>query len=263
VNPVAEERLPHSIGGLTDLALAAYATRFPLYAALAAFSLALQAAAEWTFPSRTDALNVASIVGDALVVAAVAIGVARYAANCAHPDDRVREAAATEPDETADAPLLQAALRRWFSAAGALTIAWLIFATTYPASGFVAPAEPGAAMLMVLSAPATWLVWAAVALAAPLASILPDSPALAIFTGFARSIMLALRVRNLGRLCVLAFATIVPLLLEIVLTDVFQRRELPHAAFWANTPADAIVTGPLAALQTVFALDFTRRANGR
>jgi hypothetical protein len=38
------------------------------------------------------------------------------------------------------------------------------------------------------------------------------------------------------------------------------KRGATHVSFWANLPIDALSVGPIAAIQTAFALDFARRA---
>jgi len=58
---------------------------------------------------------------------------------------------------------------------------------------------------------------------------------------------------------VLSFATVVPTMLESMLVDALQRRGAGHVFYLANFPIDVLVVGPLAAVQSIFALDFARR----
>jgi hypothetical protein len=75
--------------------------------------------------------------------------------------------------------------------------------------------------------------------------------------GLVRAVTLSFHRSNLARLVIVAFASIVPLMLETILSD---PRFHVTRQFWITIPIDALTVGPLAALQTVFALDFARRA---
>lgn len=245
---LGEDRLPPTIGGLIDLAFASYGERAPLYAALAAVLLVLCTALEFLWPAKGDALtrSIANAFLDvffqALVIAAVALGIGT----------RVGAGETARPRA-----LLDGALGRWLPVLGAMLIVQFIVAFTQQAGAIGPVSDP---VLTLVSAPVTWLLWGALGLAGPCAALNGDRPAIAILTGFGRALMLGLRVVNLPRLCIVAFATVMPMLLQSVLFDLLQRRGIGHADFWASIPLDALIVGPLAALQTVFALDFARRA---
>jgi hypothetical protein len=52
-----------------------------------------------------------------------------------------------------------------------------------------------------------------------------------------------------------------PTLVETVLGDQLAIRRVAGSQFIANIPIDALVTGPLQAIFTVFYLDFVRRTD--
>ncbi len=242
-----DERLPPSIGGLIELAFSAYAERARLYLGLALIVFALCGLVElsWpyvgTHPELKDELvePLVELFVESLLVAAVALGIG------------TRVAGGTAAAQS----LVDGAFARWLPVIGTLTIVTLIVDSTAPASGLLG--FEGA--LAVVAAPFCWLLWGALGLAGPIAALSPDRSAIAILTSFGRALALGLRLTNVPRLCIVALATVVPLLLEAVLANALQQRHVPHALFWAGIPIDALVAGPLAALQTVFALDFARR----
>lgn len=243
---VGDERLPPSIGGLVDLAFSAYVQRAPLYLGLAVLVFVLAGAVELASALSKSAdvaainLMLYSLFADAFVVAAVALGIGTRVAG-----------------ETAPAGALAGgALRRWMAVLGTMTVVQFVFQLTAGSSGLGPIGDWGD----VVFAPFVWLLWGALSLAAPIAALAPERAPRAMALALFRSLSLGLRGTNLTRLCVVAFAGVVPLLLEEVLGDLLQQRHVPHAIFWANVPIDALVVGPLAALQTVFALDFARRA---
>jgi len=240
------ERLPPSIGGLVDLAFSAYVQRAPLYLGLAAIVFALcgavYLASSFSKSADVTALNLTlcQLFADAFVITIVALGTGTRVAG-----------------ETPPAGALAAgALQRWMPVLGTLTVVQFVFQLTAGSSGLGATGD----WSDVLFAPAVWLLWGALSLAAPLAALAAERAPRAMALALFRSLSLGLRVANLPRLCVVAFAGVVPLLLEEVVGDLLFQRHVPHAIFWANVPVDALVVGPLAALQTVFALDFARRA---
>ena len=247
MTPIRDDRLPPTVGGLIDLAFASYGERALLYAGLAGILFALCAALEFLWPAHGDdaarsvAMTFLDLFMQALVIAAVALGIGT----------RVGTGETALPRA-----LLGGALNRWLPVLGAMMIVQFIVVWTLQA-GAIGPIDDP--VLTIFSAPVTWLLWGALGLAGPCAALNGDRPARAILTGFGRALMLGLRAANLPRLCIVAAATVAPLLLQSVLFDVFQRRGLGHADFWASIPIDALIVGPLAALQTVFALDFARR----
>lgn len=245
---IGDERLPQSVGGLIDLAFAAYVERAPLYLGLALLVFLVCGAVDLgstlfgaPIELTENALSLASVFADAFVVAVVAIGVGS------------RVAGATGTPRA----LLGGAVERWLPVLGAMIIVQFISVVTSIGGAIGGLPDPPAAA--IVTAPVTWLLWGAMSLAGPVAALNGDRPTVAILTGFWRALVLSLRMQNLPRLCLVAFATIVPVLLEEVLADTLGRRGLSAASFWAQIPIDALAVGPLAALQTVFALDFARR----
>jgi hypothetical protein len=251
VNAAGEgERLPPSIGGLIDLGLATWATRAPLYLALSAALFALCGAVEALWPAHTDSARVLKVLvvvygelfGLAYIVAAAALGVATRVAG-EHVSTRL---------------LLAGALERWPAVLGAMIVVQLVVELTLPFSALGPLPDP--AVLALFTAPIIWLLWGVINLAGPIAALSGERPLIALLTSFARAIGLSLRPGNFVRVCVLGFATIVPTLIASVLFDVLGKRAVPHIAFWAAIPIDMLTVGPLAAIQTAFALDFARRA---
>ncbi len=240
------ERLPSAIGPLVDLALHAYGRTFLLASLLSLGVFVVTGLAELAMPSHMDpnlrvlGLILVELLGCGFVVAVVALSVAADVAGT----------------RLGRRTLLRGAAYRWAGVFGATLFAWATYDLTGLAGAITPDADAGALIL----APVTWLLWGAVGLAAPIAALSPDLPVLAAFTAFGRSLMLSLRVVNLSRLAIVAFATVVPLLLETMLLRELTRRGIAYADFWSSVPVDCLVLGPLAALQTVFALDFARRA---
>jgi len=237
------ERLPSSVDGLLELAFAGYVQRIGLYLALAAGIFAVYVAIEFApFPpdgvAREAAYIAGSLVADALLVGAVAMGIAARIAG----------------KPLTSRAVLGAATDRWLPVMGALTITNFFVSYTSDLGALGPDRGP-----FMFAAPLFWLLWGAMALSGPVAALSSDPPALAIVTGFARAVAISLRLQNLARLCLVAFAAVVPLLLGEIVYDLMHQHGIGHALFWANAPIDALATGPLAALQTVFALDFARR----
>lgn len=245
------ERLPPSIGGLIDLGFVAWAKRAPLYLALSIGVFALCGALEALWPARTPnasalkllVLIYTEVFGLAFIVAAVALGVATRVAG----------------EHVSSRTLLAGALERWPAVLGAMIVIQLVVQVTLPLSA-VGPL-PDPPVLALVMAPFVWLMWGIVNLAAPIAALSGERPLIALLTSFTRAIGLSLRRGNFVRVCVLGFATIVPTLIASVVFDVLVKRAVPHADFWANLPIDVLSVGPLAAVQTAFALDFARRAS--
>ncbi len=121
------------------------------------------------------------------------------------------------------------------------------------------PDPPWAA---IVTAPAVWLLWGILALAAPIAALDGKRAGLAVFDGLWQSLALSMRPANVGRLCFIAFVSIVPSLLQSLGADLAIQHHVARPIFWSAIPIDVITVGPLAALQTAFALDFARRAGG-
>ena len=244
------ERLPPSIGGLIDLGLAMWAKRLSLYLALSAALFALCGALEALWPATTDSARVvkelvlvySELFGLAYIVAVAALGVATHVAG-EHVSARL---------------LLVGALERWPAVLGAMIVVQLVVELTIPFSALGPLPDPP--VLALLIAPIIWLLWGVINLAGPIAALSGERPLIALLTSFARAIGLSLRRGNFVRVCVLGFATILPTLIASIVFDVLAKHKMPHVAFWANIPIDVLTVGPLAAIQTAFALDFARRA---
>jgi hypothetical protein len=244
-----EKRLPTTIGGLVDLAFAAYVERAPLYLGLALAAFVLQAAVEFALPAwKADTpegtikeltLLFLSVLLDSVIIAAVALGVATRVAG-----------------KTAEPRAIAAAMAgRWPAAFIANLIQTIIFVYT-AVLGAVGPL-PDPPAILLLTAPLCWLLWGALSLAPPIAALSPERAAPAAMHGIVRAVTLSFHRANLGRLVIVALASAVPLMLQTILSDPpFHVARL----FWVNVPVDALTIGPLAAVQTVFALDFARRA---
>jgi hypothetical protein len=244
------DRLPSSIGGLIGFAFAAFAQRAPLYILLALGAFIAAGIAEFVLPLspvtsphalfKVYVLLFVLVFADALVIAAVALGVAARVAG----------------DAVATRTVAGAAIERWLPVIGVSAIIQLYVITTNPFSGLVQPPEPRA--LVILTAPLTWLLWGALSLAQPIVALTHDR--LAVITGLARAFTLALRRENLVRLGILSLILLLPNVLQILVLNFLVGHHVQRADFWANFPIDALTVGPLAALQTVFALDLARRA---
>jgi hypothetical protein len=253
VNPAGERtELPSSLGGVVDFALASYARRAPFYLALAVLVFLVGAIVEVAIPpapldSERGQLKVivfdySSVVIDSFVIAAIAIGIGTRLANEGASWRRIAGAA----------------LERWLPVLTIEILLLLVMQVTIPLSGF--GPLPDYPALLVVTAPLVWLLWGALALAAPVAALSGDSPMSGFFTGITRAIAFSLQRSNFGRLCVVAFASVVPSLLQTIVYDLLVQHHGPRPIFWAYIPADALTIGPVAAIQTAFALDFARRA---
>jgi hypothetical protein len=250
--PGEEDRLPPTITGLIGFALRAWAANAPLYLALALFVFGAYALAEWIVPAATVSspqgqfkqyvLLYTGLFGDALVVAAVAMGVAARSAD-----------AAASPRALAGA-----AIDRWLPVIAVSFLALSIVVLTNPFSGLGPALEPRA--LQYAIAPLVWILWGVLGLTGPLVALAADRRAFSVLSGFVHAFTTSLQRGNLPRLCVLAFVTVLPSVLTAVAQDALIAHHVARPLFWANVPIDVVTVGPLAALQTAFALDFARRA---
>ncbi len=244
-----EARLPTTIGGLVDLAFAGYLERAPLYLGLALAAFALQAAVEFALPAwkvgtqegtiKELTLIFLSLLTDSVVIAAVALGIATRVAGKTAPPRSIAAATAS----------------RWGAAFIANLFGSIVVLSTAQ-FGAVGPL-PDPPAILLLTAPLCWIVWGTLSLAPPIAALSPERAAFAAMHGITRAVTLSFHRSNLVRLCIVAFASIVPVMLQTILSD---PRFHVTRDFWINVPIDALTVGPLAALQTVFALDFARRA---
>jgi hypothetical protein len=245
------ERLPQSVGGLVDFAFASYARRAGLYVSLALAVFAVGCVVEVAMPGaklgtpRGDlkllVFEYASLFVDSYVIAAVALGVGSRLTAGEQPGSRV---------------LAGAALGRWLPVMIAYVLVQTVIDFTVPLSGL----DPVQDAALLLFAPIVWLVWGMLSLALPITALSNERPALAVIAGLSRAVSLSLRPANLPRLVIVAFVSIIPYLLQVILRDVMLQHHVDRPFFWANVPVDALTVGPVAALQTVFAIDFARRA---
>lgn len=247
-----DERLPRSVGGLIDFAYAAYAARAPLYLGLALAAFAVQATLEYVTPAvkldspqavtKLYALEYTAIFVDAFIVAAVAAGAGASVSGSGATWSRIAGAA----------------VERWLPLVAISLLVQAVIDTTIPLSALGRlPDPPWAA---IFTAPVIWLVWGILGLAAPIAALSGKRPALAVFDGLWQAVSLSLHPANAARLCIVAFVSILPFLLQAVALDVLMQHHVARPIFWSNVPIDALTVGPLAAVQTAFALDFARRA---
>lgn len=255
MNAAGDERLPPSAGGVVDFALAAYAERAGLYLMLAAAIFLIQCGLEFAIPAaalgtpRGDlkliVLQYVSVFVDAYVVAAVALGVGMRAAG----------------EDPSSSRIAGTAAERWLPVLITGVLAFTVVVSTSAFSGLGALPNPPA--LAFLTAPLVWLLWGILALAQPIAALSGERPALAVIAGVTRAVAWSLRARNFARLCLVAFVSIVPYLLQTIAYDLMLQHGVARPLFWANVPIDALTVGPIAALQTAFALHFARRAGAQ
>ena len=248
---VDENRLPASIGGLIDLAFAAVAERAPLYLLLSAAVFIVGAIVEVALPAakldtpqanlKLLVFNYSSVFVDSLVIAAVAVGIGTRVAG----------------ETGSSRAIAGAAVSRWLTVIGVNLIVQFVQIATAPLSAIGKLPDPPA--LAILTAPLVWVLWGALSIAAPIAALSTDRPTLAILSSVVRAVAIAFRTQNLVRLCLLAFVSILPQLMQNVATDQLTKQGVERVVFWANVPVDALTVAVVAAIQTVFALDFARR----
>ena len=249
--PDEEDGLPPSVTGLIGFALRGWAAHAPLYLALALFVFSAYALAEWIVPAATVSsplgqfkqyvLLYTGLFADALVVAAVAMGIAARSANA------VASAAA----------LTGAAIDRWLSVIAVSFLALSIEVLTNAFSGLGPALEPRA--LQYAFAPLVWILWGILGLTGPLVALAADRRAFSVLSGFVHAFTTSLHRGNVPRLCVLAFITMVPNVLVTVAQNALIAHHVTRPLFWGLVPIDVLTIGPLAAVQTAFALDFARR----
>jgi hypothetical protein len=97
-------------------------------------------------------------------------------------------------------------------------------------------------------------------LTGPLVALASDRRPFSVLSGFVHAFTTSLHRANLPRLCVLAVVTVLPSVVAAVALNVLIAHHAPRPIFWAEVPVDVLTIGPLAAVQTAFALDFARRA---
>jgi hypothetical protein len=242
-----EERkpLPESVGGLFDTAFSTYGRRFGLYAIVAIAGFAVQGIAALLFTAfgvhEKNALVLSeSIVGifvDAFILGVVSIGV-------------IADVSGVQTDTST---ILASTIDRWLSLIGVNALINLIMIVPQ-----VSVLASGVVSVFVFVLPVAALS-GAIAFATVACAVDTSVPGLRIIGSFAQSIRLALAPPNFGRTVLIGIATLVPLLLQSVLSDQMGLRHVRGADFWANVPLDAIIVGPLQAIFAVFYLDFIRR----
>ena len=246
------DRLPPSLGGLLGFALRAYAANATLFVALQLGVCAAYALAEWVVPAAAAStpqgqfkqyvLVYTGLFADALVVAAVALGVAAQSAS-----------AAVSPRV-----LTGAAIDRWLPVIAVSFLAQSIVQLTGPLSGLGPPSDPR--ILQYAAAPFVWILWGVLGMTGPFVALAADRRAFSVIAGFAHAFTTSLHRANVVRLCVLAIVTTLPMVLQTVALDALIAHHATRPIFWANVPIDVLTIGPIAAIQTAFALDFARRA---
>jgi hypothetical protein len=235
--------LPESVGALTQTALRAYRRRFPLFFGTAFTGLLFEAIIAYLRPGDIGFFYAGSIVVDSLLAALVTIGVV---ADLRDGDRLTNGAVATR------------AFGRWGIVAAVTTLVDIV--TFFSSNAVFGP--PEATAYGLLSLPIV-LLWGSVSFASVIAAIdEKTAPATLVLSCIGRSIALAFARQNFGRLTLLAIIAVVPMLVEAVLSDQLELRKVAAWQFIANIPIDALVTGPLQAVFTVFYLDFVRRTTG-
>ena len=247
------DRLPHSVGGLLGFALSAWFANAPLYIALAIGVFAAYSLVEYLIPSASPSTQLGvfklyvllytGLFADALVVAAVALGVAARAAGMPAPT----------------ATLAGAAIERWLPVIGVTFLAQTVALLTSPLAGFtqVKGVPPG---VLYATAPLIWILWGILTLTGPFVALGANRGVFCVIIGFGRAFAVSLDRRNVLRLCVLGAVVVLPTVLQLVVERMLEQRHVTHAIFWSEEPVDAITIGPVTAIATAFALDFARRA---
>jgi hypothetical protein len=235
--------LPETIGGLALVAMRAYRRRLPLFFGVAFTGLVLEAVVAYLRPGDIGYFYAGSVVVDSLVAALVSIGVIADMRDAERPSDRA---------------VADIALSRWGIVAVVTT---LIDIVTYFTGGAVF-GPPEATAYGFLTLPIV-VFWGSIAFATVMAATdEKTAPGLLILSSIGRSMTLALARQNIGRLVGLSIVAVLPTLIETVLYDQLQLRHVAAAQFIANIPIDALTTGPLQAIFSIFYLDFVRRSAG-
>jgi hypothetical protein len=247
------ERLPPSIGGLVDYAFGVLARRPGLYVLLSAVVFAAETIVEFAVPGfkpetpqgqvKLTILLYTALFVSSYAVAAVAFGV------------RAR----LSGDEASSRRIAGAALPRWLPVLLTTVIVQTVIDLTFPLSGLGPLPDPPA--LAFFTAPLVWIIWGVLSLAPPITALSGERPSFAVVAGLSRAVTLSFRSYNLVRLCLVAFVSIVPNLIHVVALDLMMHQgTISRPFFWSSAPLDGLTVVPLAAIQTVFAIDFARRA---
>jgi hypothetical protein len=235
--------LPESVGALAQIALRAYRRRFGLFFGTAFAGLIFEAILAGLRPGDIGFFYAGSIIVDSLIATLVTIGVV---------------ADMRDGDRLSDRSIAAQTLGRWGVVAAVTTLVDIITFSTSDAV-FGPPESTGYGFLAL----PIIVLWGSIAFASVIAAIDEKTPAgLLIVASIGRSLSLALARQNIGRLTVLALVAVLPMLIEGVLSDQLELRKVAAWQFIANIPIDALVTGPLQAIFTIFYLDFVRRSSG-
>ena len=248
------ERLPQSIGGLLSFALRGWAANAPLFVGLQLGVLAAYSLAEMLIPAaalstpqgqfKQYVLLYTGLFADAFVVAAVALGLAARGAGAA----------------VSMRTLLGAAVERWLPVIAVSFLAQSIVLLTVALSGLGPPSEPRA--LQYVTAPFVWVLWGVLGLTGPFVALAAERGMFAVIGAFVHAFTASLHRANVLRLCVLGVITVLPSVLQAAAFNALVAHHAARPIFWSEVPIDALTIGPLAAVQTAFALDFARRAGG-
>jgi hypothetical protein len=234
------DRLPKSVTGIFVMAGALYVRRFALYITLAAVVLAVQYVVGVLLPHSDGLVAGLSIVVDAFFFAAVSIGVAF-------------DLAEKEVDWST---ILLAANERWGVVSIVCLAYWLVFVLLAP-SVFDQPDDVASGLLILPIV----VFWGAIQLGQVVASIEPVKTQLSLpFLAIGKGLAVSLRWINVGRLVLLSLVVVLPTVATDLLATVLTEHHVHDAAFWGSVPLDALTVGPIAALSTVFYVDFLRRA---
>ena len=234
------DRLPKSVTGIFVMAGALYVRRFALYITLAAVVLAVQYVVGVLLPHSDGLVAGLSIVVDAFFFAAVSIGVAF-------------DLAEKEVDWST---ILLAANERWGVVSIVCLAYWLVFVLLAP-SVFDQPDDVASGLLILPIV----VFWGAIQLGQVVASIEPVKTQLSLpFLAIGKGLAVSLRWINVGRLVLLSLIIVLPTVGIDLLATILTEHHVHDAAFWGNVPLDALTVGPVAALSTVFYVDFLRRA---
>jgi hypothetical protein len=235
--------LPESIGALVQIASRAYRRRFRLYFGVAVAGLVLEALIAYLRPGDTGFFYAGWILVDSSLAALVTIGVVS--------DLR-------EGEKLPDRAVLDRGFARWGIVALVTTLVDVVIIST--SDSVFGPPESTAYGILI---PLVVVLWGSISFATVIAAIDENTPALTlVVASVGRSMSLALARQNFGRLTALAAVAVLPTVIETVLGDQLELRKVAGWQFIANIPIDALVTGPLQAVFTVFYLDFVRRSTG-
>lgn len=235
-----DKGLPTSILGLFNVAANLYGRRIALYGILALLAIGVQYVVGVLLPHTDGLVAGLQIVVDAFLLAAVSIGVAFDLAG--KPVDW--------------STVLAHASERW----GVVAVVGFVYflAVLSLGSAFYDSAEDTFYYLLLIP---IIVLWGALALAQVVAAIEPAKSRLTLpLHALGKGMTVGFRAANIGRLVLLSAILAIPMLISNALYAELLQRHVHDPIFWADIPFDALVTGPLQALTTVFYIDFLRRA---